>query len=315
MIYHGGLGSNKVGHATSTDRLNWTKDTANPILGDGVNGEAGDTLAVNAWPINNDYIHLRYVNNFTTSSLRDAIYNPSSGAVTALGAVYNPATGAWPAGFGNNYSLRVGAGWIGIIEGYGVGPGQFEVGFMRGYSPTDLVTDTTITNGSSSYGPFYGANLTYASGATLNSWAGYPISAAGGPYMYVSQIDGLVHCFLHGDDTAAVTSCIYHRATPNGIDAFEGPTDIITENTLTTLPSQNTIWNQNADPYIHFLENGVAPIMYYEEYSNANSQSNICARTYNGTMEELLQDSVRMEVTSSLTPLTTTPTDNLGIGI
>lgn len=301
MIYHGARVTAQVGHATSTDLVAWTKDAANPLFGNGIGGEAGITQAVNAWTNDNAIINVRYVNDFTVSQMRDAVYTPASGSVTINGNVLAPRSTSWPAGFGNNFQLPYQGNWIQITEGRGVAGDSFETGFARGVDATHLTLDASGTDGGSSFwGPMVGGPLrtVYNADGSFNT---PPQTSCGGAFGFTPS-QGLIYMCVHGEAIGNGTGFIYRRVTPNGFDCFEGPTDVVMDNTLRSLPSGNRTTDQAGDPWMIYA-NGTT-YFYWEELDDAGATGNICLATYAGSFVDLFTDSVRLDYVIPPHPLT-----------
>jgi hypothetical protein len=287
-IYHGGV-TGQVGHMTSPDRVTWTKDANNPVLGGGVHGEAGETLAVNGGRMG-DGFWVSYCNTFT-GALKKAITADfvSFSTPTTVLAVR---AADWPLGNTNAFGYQSGQQFLMAVEGVnsvsGVA-GQFTIGMARGHDIDHLTLDASVTDGAGfKTSPATSLSLMYG-GNNL-----YPLTQTGGPFVWVAP-SGLQHFWVHGDAGKYQTSSctfIYHRSTWDGVNFFEHPNDVV----LAAMREITASADQAADPYLDDLGGTGAAMLWCEMFFNAGPASKIAQFVYSGNLQSLVADSPRAEV-------------------
>lgn len=259
MWYRGGgihqeVGA-QIGYATSADGITWARSGSNPILGQGIGGEANLTIAPSVCMFGSTYYI--YYSEITTGKLKVAY---SADGITSLTVAD---TGlALPSGspyFGNNSVWLEGSTYYALVEAYITAAALWK---------TYLASSSSATSG-----------WTY-----LNS--GNPLTSLsvgggfGGPDNH-HTINGLDHVWYHAATSGNKPSDLYRAHSSDRINW----TVVRPAPALTHLGSAYEV-DQVADPCV--LEVSGASYLYYDADDNATGIAAIKLATFAGTLSQLV---------------------------
>jgi hypothetical protein len=136
MFYHAGLNPGTICHATSNDRLTWTRDASNPVMTDG----AGNTLAVSGFAYGDSFGVAYVLTSFVTGPLKVVFSQDGTTFTTPITLLTNQTNSTWGnAGFGNSFIIQGVGGVQAWIEANGVGGTSFQAGQWTGPNIFSLV--------------------------------------------------------------------------------------------------------------------------------------------------------------------------------
>jgi hypothetical protein len=295
MLYsgacEGGVGTEAVYLATSTDGLSWTKYQSQPVLGQGHGGESGYARAAEWTKVGSTYYVYYNVNGqiwYTTTTNGHTFTTPTQLLTTlefqnaglcniplaydSFGVAYN-GTSYWGLAcvpIQGSCLPWSGRGWIEWLFGASGPTGTF-VPIM----PVPLDSMTSTAPGQS--GQLYCARQQIKVSSRWHAWPffGYPTS-------------------------------IWHSTS---LDGFNWQTDATAVLPLPTSPFYGlTACNQLADPSV--VEAYGSTFMYFSANDNANAKGNIGVAVYNGTLAQY--NSCTLPATPTPTPTATPICANLG---
>jgi hypothetical protein len=214
------------------------------------------------------------------------------------------ATTPWPWKNSNNSGpIFRGGRWQMAIEGQSAGDvNVMQMGMARGRSLLSMSFDTATNFGGTYFaGAGVQSSFDYLPSAIT---AGFPPGGNTGGPCIVMDARGIDHYFYHGMSLAWYTSAfliLAHRSTPDGINFWDGPCDII-------MPIQTQILSTadaQQDPHIWAGENNAGPVDFFSEvfdddvaHSGANVIGKIVRHRYAGSLANFLADSPRLESAS-----------------
>jgi len=163
MFYDAGLNHHTICHATSADRIHWTRDAANPVITDAAN--TGDTVACGGYAMGDGFMMV-WVNDFTNYPYRCS-FSTDGGETwtTPITLLNNLKNSTWGNnGFGNHFIYQAGTQVQMDIEASGVGGVSFQMGTATGPNMFSMALPTQATDGGSLKGsPAQSAELSYVS--------------------------------------------------------------------------------------------------------------------------------------------------------
>jgi predicted GH43/DUF377 family glycosyl hydrolase len=253
--YNAGGTTRKLGYATSTDGVTWSKYGSNPILGDGVGGESA--LLYEPFVVLVDDTYYVYYTTRSPVALKLATSATGYSSFTIVGTLMSLPTGTdlW----GNMSLWRESASvWKGLFEARTTATSKWHI-----YYATSTDGETwTLGNG--------GAAL-----STLDVGS----EGAGGPDVQPIKIDGLYHVWYH----SAVPINLYHATSPDLITW----TQLADNPILVPLGSGDEV-NGVADPSI--LEVDGKTYLYYEGTIDATPAAKIRLATIDATLHEITEN-------------------------
>lgn len=257
MWYRGGglSAASQAGYATSTDGLSWTKYGSNPILGNGVGGEANRLICPYVVKVGSTFY--LYYSEIDTQVLKVATSSTgfsgftihSTGLSKPSGTLYFGNTVAWNEG---------GSTWKMLVEAYHDGDALWKTY----YATSSDGLSWTLGNG--------GAALSTLSPGGL-------FAAPHPPYLY----HGLYNGWYHGATSGNLPTDIYRAQSADLIDW----TQIDPNPVLTHLGTDYEI-DQVADP--HVIEVAGKSYMYYDADDNVTFEAAIKLATFDGSLGQLI---------------------------